>query len=237
MHYMSRLINKRQRPLKGRARRTLLGKCFVGKYMAMHRSAHPQVTDCSFADKKGLLCLDLFNTKPRNIKHEYTINPPHFKVCMDLLKEVPSNVPWLMKLNERGHTKLIQTARDHGVDPECIIFASWLPRVEDHLDRYRLDDLSIDTFPCNGHTTAGDSLRAGLLLISLCGGSFASRVVESLLHDVGMPDLDCYSFHEYDDKALHIETNEASGGITRGCCRFESIKRFGHLHQPHRPMP
>jgi protein O-GlcNAc transferase len=127
---------------------------------------------------------------------------------MDLLKEVPGSVLWLMKLNEGAHTNLTQSARDQGVDPERIIFASRLPRVEDHLARYRLADVFIDTFPYNGHTTAGDALRSGLPVVSLCGGSFASRVAASLLHDVGMPELACYSFQEYHDKALQMATDE-----------------------------
>jgi predicted O-linked N-acetylglucosamine transferase (SPINDLY family) len=143
-----------------------------------------------------------------SFNHDYKINPPLFKVWMDLLKEVPGSVLWLMKLNEGAHTNLTQSARDHGVDPERIIFASRLPRVEDHLARYRLADVFIDTFPYNGHTTAGDALRAGLPVVSLCGGSFASRVAASLLHDVGMPELACYSFQEYHDKALQMATDE-----------------------------
>jgi len=142
-----------------------------------------------------------------SFNHDYKINPPLFKVWMDLLKEVPGSVLWLMKLNEGAHTNLTQSARDHGVDPERIIFASRLPRVEDHLARYRLADVFIDTFPYNGHTTAGDALRAGLPVVSLCGGSFASRVAASLLHDVGMPELACYSFQEYHDKILKISTD------------------------------
>ena len=142
-----------------------------------------------------------------SFNHDYKINPPLFKVWMDLLKEVPGSVLWLMKLNEGAHTNLTQSARDQGVDPERIIFASRLPRVEDHLARYRLADVFIDTFPYNGHTTAGDALRAGLPVVSLCGGSFASRVAASLLHDVGLPELACYSYQEYHDKALQMATD------------------------------
>jgi predicted O-linked N-acetylglucosamine transferase (SPINDLY family) len=142
-----------------------------------------------------------------SFNHDYKINPPLFKVWMDLLKEVPGSVLWLMKLNEGAHTNLTQSAHDQGVDPERIIFASRLPRVEDHLARYRLADVFIDTFPYNGHTTAGDALRAGLPVVSLCGGSFASRVAASLLHDVGLPELACYSYQEYHDKALQMATD------------------------------
>jgi predicted O-linked N-acetylglucosamine transferase (SPINDLY family) len=130
-----------------------------------------------------------------------------FQVWMKVLKEVPSSVLWLMKLNEGAHANLTQSARDHGVDPERIIFASRVPRVEDHLARYRLADVFIDTFPYNGHTTAGDALRSGLPVVSLCGDSFASRVAASLLNDVSMSELACLSFQEYHDKALQLATD------------------------------
>ncbi len=39
-----------------------------------------------------------------SFNHDYKINPPLFKVWMDLLKEVPGSVLWLMKLNEGAHT-------------------------------------------------------------------------------------------------------------------------------------
>ena len=144
-----------------------------------------------------------------SFNHDYKINPALFKVWMDLLKEVPGSVLWLMKLNEGAHKNLTESARVQGVDPARIIFAERVPRVEDHLARYRLADVFIDTFPYNGHTTAGDALRSGLPVVSLYGSSFASRVAASLLHDVGMPELACDSFQEYHDKALQMATDEA----------------------------
>lgn len=143
-----------------------------------------------------------------SFNHDYKINPPLFKVWMDLIKEVPGSVLWLMKLNDTAQANLIESARIYGVDSKRIIFASRLPRVEDHLARYRLANVFIDTFPYNGHTTAGDALRAGLPVISLCGESFASRVAASLLHDVGLPELACYSFKDYQDRTLLIATDE-----------------------------
>ncbi len=158
----------------------------------------PQRADFGLPEEGVVFC---------SFNHDYKINPPLFKVWMDLLKEVPGSVLWLMKLNEGAHKNLAENARAHGVEPERIIFAERVPRVEDHLARYRLADVFIDTFPYNGHTTAGDALRAGLPVVSLCGGSFASRVAASLLHDVGLPELACYSYQEYHDKALQMATD------------------------------
>ncbi len=137
-----------------------------------------------------------------SFNHDYKINPPMFKVWMDLLKEVPGSVLWLMKLNETAQANLTKEALKHGVDPARLVYATRLPRVEDHLARYRLADLFLDTFPYNGHTTAGDALRAELPVLSLLGGSFASRVAGSLLQDAGLSDLNCDSAHAYKTKAL-----------------------------------
>jgi predicted O-linked N-acetylglucosamine transferase (SPINDLY family) len=145
-----------------------------------------------------------------SFNHDYKINPPLFKVWMDLLKAVPGSVLWLMKLNEGAHANLRESAKQQGVDPDRIIFATRVPRVEDHLARYRLVDVFIDTYPYNGHTTASDALLAGLPVVTLKGKSFASRVAASLLHDVGLPDLACSSYDEYYQKALHLATHDTT---------------------------
>lgn len=131
-----------------------------------------------------------------------------FKVWMDLLKEVPGSVLWLMKLNETAQANLTKESLKHGVDPARLVYATRTPRVEDHLARYRLADLFLDTFPYNGHTTAGDALSAGLPVVTVCGNSFASRVAVSLLHDIGVNDLVSENLNEYHDKALFFAANK-----------------------------
>jgi len=88
------------------------------------------------------------------------------------------------------------------------VYATRLPRIEDHLARYRLADIFLDTHPYNGHTTAGDALRAGLPVVSLCGESFASRVAASLLHDVGLPQYACTTLEDYKATALRMAKND-----------------------------
>jgi predicted O-linked N-acetylglucosamine transferase (SPINDLY family) len=143
-----------------------------------------------------------------SFNHDYKINPPMFKVWMDLLKEVPGSVLWLMKLNETAQANLTKESLKHGVDPARLVYATRTPRVEDHLARYRLADLFLDTFPYNGHTTAGDALSAGLPVVTVCGNSFASRVAVSLLHDIGVNDLVSENLNEYHDKALFFAANK-----------------------------
>lgn len=124
-----------------------------------------------------------------SFNHDYKINPPVFAVWMNLLKKTPGSLLWLMRLNEDAYKNIAESARAHGVDPERILFASRVPRVEDHLARYRLVDVALDTFPYNGHTTTSDALSAGCPVVTLAGESFASRVASSLLTDVGLDEL------------------------------------------------
>ena len=139
-----------------------------------------------------------------SFNHDHKINPLMFKVWMDLLKEVPGSILWLMKTNETAQANLTKEALKHGVDPARLVYATRVPKVEDHLGRYRLADLFLDTFPYNGHTTSSDALMAGLPVISLCGNSFSSRVATSLLNDIDMNNLVCYSIHEYHNIALKM---------------------------------
>jgi predicted O-linked N-acetylglucosamine transferase (SPINDLY family) len=84
-----------------------------------------------------------------------------------------------------------------------LIFA---PRVSnlDHLARHQLADLSLDTLPCNAHTTASDALWSGLPLLTCSGNSFPGRVAHSLLSSLELSDLVAYSLGEYESKAVEI---------------------------------
>jgi protein O-GlcNAc transferase len=142
-----------------------------------------------------------------SFNHDYKINPPMFKVWMDLLKEVPGSVLWLMKLNGAAEANLTKEAITFGVDPARLFYATRLFSVEDHLARYRLADLFLDTFPYNGHTTCGDALLSGLPVVTIAGNSFSSRVANSILFDLELTELATESFLEYKDKALSLANN------------------------------
>ena len=158
----------------------------------------PKRSDFGLPEKGFVFC---------SFNHDYKINPTIFKVWMNLLKEVPGSVLWLMKLNDTAHTKLMQSAEKQGVNPRRILFASRLPHVEDHLARYCLADLCLDTFPYNGHTTTSDALLSGIPVLTVCGNSFASRVATSLLHDLDIRDLACNNLQDYYDKAIQMASD------------------------------
>lgn len=133
----------------------------------------------------------------------YKVLPDMFAVWMRLLKAVPGSVLWLLEMNPWVAQNLRREASARGIDPARLVFAPLLPLAE-HLGRLPAADLFLDTLPVNAHTTASDALWAGLPLLTCVGETFASRVAESLLAAVGVPELITRSLVEYEALGLRL---------------------------------
>jgi predicted O-linked N-acetylglucosamine transferase (SPINDLY family) len=136
----------------------------------------------------------------------YKINPDVFDSWMRILKQVEGSVLWVLVSNETAKMNLRAEAQGHGIDSTRLVFAAKLP-VEEHLNRLRLADLFLDTFPYNAHTTASDALRMGLPVLTRTGQTFASRVGASLLGAVGLPELVTSTPEEYEALAVQLARN------------------------------
>ncbi len=139
-----------------------------------------------------------------SFSHNHKIAPPLFEVWMRLLLQVPESVLWLMSSSEIAQRNLRKQAELRGVAPARLVFANRVPLIEDHLVRYALADLFLDTHPYNAHTTAADALMAGLPVLTYQGNAFPSRVAGSLLHAVGMPELVTHTLEQYEALALKL---------------------------------
>ncbi len=118
------------------------------------------------------------------------ITPHVWGRWMSILRQVPDSVLWLLESVEAVRTQLFDLAKQQGIAAERIIFA---PRkhVTEHLARYPLADLFLDTSPYGAHTTSSDALWMGVPVLTLPGRSFASRVCGSLVKSAGLEDLLC----------------------------------------------
>lgn len=105
-----------------------------------------------------------------------------------ILRETPNSVLWVMCKTAEMEANLRKRFAERGVDPNRMIATAGAPYGE-HIARVQLADLALDTFPCNGHTTTSDMLWAGLPVLAKRGQHFASRVSESLLNAIGLPEL------------------------------------------------
>lgn len=139
-----------------------------------------------------------------SFNHPQKINPPLFDVWMDILRTLPDAVLWLSVRAGPARDNLRREAAARGVDPARLIFAERVPENADHLARYRMADLALDTFPYGSHTTASDALWAGCPLVALIGESLASRVSGSVVRAAGFPELVTDSFESYRDLILTL---------------------------------
>lgn len=160
----------------------------------------PSRADCGLPPTGVVFC---------SFNHDYKILPAVFAVWMRLLLQVPGSVLWLMSRSERSQRNLRASAQAAGIDPDRLVFAQRVPRVEDHLARYRVADLFLDTHPYNAHSTAADALLAGLPVLTCSGQSFPSRVAGSLLQAAGLPELVTHTVADYEQLALALARDPA----------------------------
>lgn len=154
----------------------------------------PRRSEAGLPDEAFVFCC--FN-------NNYKITPTIFDLWMQLLREIPGSVLWLLLDNSLAQTHLRREAAARGVDSGRLVFAERLPTAQ-HLARHRLADLFLDTLPYNAHTTTSDALWAGLPVLTCAGRSFQARVAASLLQAVGLPELITVDLVEYRSRALTL---------------------------------
>ena len=118
----------------------------------------------------------------------YKVDRTSFAVWMRILNEVPNSVLWMLGQSPAAVEKLSRYAQLAGIAPDRLIFAPFAAP-QAHLARLQLADAVLDTLTCNGHTTTSDALWAGIPVITCRGGHFPSRVSESLLNAIDLPEL------------------------------------------------
>jgi len=136
----------------------------------------------------------------------HKINPKIFDSWVNILKKVNNSVIWLLENNNISQKNLKKEAILRKIDPERIIFCKRTSSKE-HIKRYQLADLFLDTFPYGAHTTANEALFSGLPIITIIGESFQSRVCSSLLTTIGLKELITNSYDEYENLAINIAKN------------------------------
>jgi len=136
----------------------------------------------------------------------YKIEPVMFNTWMDILRQVPESVLWLQRGNEITENNLRLEAERRDVKPARLIFSEKLLK-DLHLGRLKLVDLALDTRIVNGAITTSDALWAGVPVITLQGGNFASRLSSSILAAIGLPELTTKTLEEYESLAIDMARN------------------------------
>lgn len=122
------------------------------------------------------------------LHHPRKLEPYSYRVWLDLLHKLPNAVLWLLYEDSEQISNLRRMAFEYGLTENRLIFSPMRQHTE-HLLRYRLADVCLDTFVYNGHTTTVDALSMGIPVVTLRGQSVVSRVAASMLKAHGLPEL------------------------------------------------
>ncbi len=136
----------------------------------------------------------------------WKIGEEDFALWMEVLHAVPQAVLFLYADPLAAATHLQAAAVEAGIDPERLIFSGRLPH-QQHLERFMVADLFLDTKNCNAHTTAIEALAAGLPLLTRPGVTVQSRVAAGLLAAHGVEELVATSDQEYVAKAIRFSAD------------------------------
>ncbi|HEX4955911.1 MAG TPA: tetratricopeptide repeat protein [Thermoanaerobaculia bacterium] len=151
--------------------------------------------DCGLPEGAPVLCS--FNAP-------HKLDPPTFDAWMEILHRVPAAVLWLFDGGEAAAPlNLCREAEVRGVTAGRLVFAGKRPYPQ-HLTRYPLADLFLDSFGYNGGATTVDALRQGLAVLTLPGESPLSRMGASLVAAAGLPELVMASREAYVEAAVRI---------------------------------
>jgi predicted O-linked N-acetylglucosamine transferase (SPINDLY family) len=126
-----------------------------------------------------------------------------FDRWMSILQQTPGSVLWLLDASPETNARLGDHAEQRGVARSRIVFAPKMAK-PDHLARYPLADLMLDTAPHGADTAAADALWMGVPVITLSGRSFASRICGSSVRAAGLPDLVCEDPDDYVRRAVAL---------------------------------
>ncbi|MEO6608434.1 MAG: glycosyl transferase [Aestuariivirga sp.] len=171
------------------------------------------------------------------------ITEPMFAAWMEILRGVPNSVLWLLDTSLETNERLRAMAVQHGVEGHRICFAPKRPNAQ-HLARYQLADLFLDTFPYGAHTTASDAMWVGTPVLTMPGESFASRVCASLVGAAGVPELITHSIQDYVAEAIRLGSNPSAAAALKEKLRanrdssilFDTAKLVSSLEQAYDTM-
>ena len=160
-----------------------------------------EISDRKFSRSEFSIPEDIFAFY--SFSTHYKIEPVMFDCWTRILKKVPRSVICLLEGSQRVEQNLKRELVKREVDESRLIFIKKMPK-DEHLARLRLMDVSLDTRIYNGHTTTSDALWAGIPVVTLKGGHFASRVSASILQAMGLPELITHEIDEYEELAVKI---------------------------------
>jgi predicted O-linked N-acetylglucosamine transferase (SPINDLY family) len=157
----------------------------------------------------------------------YKITPEMFATWMEILKEIPRAVLWLIDDNPTTTENLKKHAATAQIDIHRVCFT---PRTahSEYKTKLKLADIFLDTFPYNCGSTTNDVISANVPLITRSGKSLVSRMGISILRGINNNDPILFNQSSYKAKCIELSklltkphktsarsTKDGSGAIAR----------------------
>ena len=143
-----------------------------------------------------------------SFNNSYKLNERMFASWMNILRQVPNSVLWIVDDNPWATTNLRAFALKHGVDPSRLVFTPRVPTAA-YLGRMPMADVFLDNHPYNAGSTASDIMWMGVPMVTLSGNTFVSRMAGSMLHHAGLGELITNSHTAYEQLAVSLAQDPA----------------------------
>ena len=129
-------------------------------------------------------------------------------IWSDILNSSVNSILWLaIPMNTKQNKNILNEFNKRKVDLSRVFFSDKI-EYQKYLERFKLADLFLDTYPYCGHTTSIEALNAGLPVLTLQGRSFQNRVSASLLKNLNLNELITTNSKEYIKLALDLYNDQ-----------------------------
>ena len=188
-------------------------KYFTEKVCYFPKCYIPSSNDITLEGSNNIFTRSEFNLPDNEtvfcaFHNPHKINPEIFNTWINILKKTEKSVLWIKSSNSDAQANLQKEAEKRGVNKNRIVFAKGVENINDHIERLKLADIFLDTFPYNSHSTVYDYLRANLPMIIMEGNSFPSRVGSSIYSSLDLKELIAKNYTEYENIAVKLSKNK-----------------------------
>lgn len=142
-----------------------------------------------------------------SFNNSYKISQEMFATWMNILKQVPKSVLWILEDNKIAKKNLITAATKMGVKRKRLVFAKRL-NLDTHLKRLKHVHLALDTNIYNGGATTSNALYTQVPVITLEGETYISRMSTGLITSAGVPELITKNLKDYEQLAVKLGTDK-----------------------------
>jgi predicted O-linked N-acetylglucosamine transferase (SPINDLY family) len=139
----------------------------------------------------------------------YKIDEVTFNVWMNILKSTcESSLLLLIRHNGQMEANLKMEAEQRGVNPKRLLFMESCAKFEEHLERYSLVDVFLDTVTHSSKRLICEAVLSGTPMICYNQATEFCNFGQSILGNIGLEDQIVTSLEQYEKLAVGLQFDE-----------------------------